>query len=413
MTTSDTLTLTQRKAKAREITGREPTNTIGLQLKALRDQGILIDLNISGTGMFQKTLTWLETGINDGAGDKRAENYTKGMKLLYPEPLVRKIKSIESRMRQLIGNYTFSITGFFPYRWLPYTAYDLWREKWDALVKEFDEVKEDMVRNHDKYVEQMRQEYKQVAQAAWDSMTSGGRYKNLKIRRKSIGVTMTESEFVSSFVDKTIAQIPDRSTIGTNLNAGYVTALVYGQADIAEDQAQATLIRERTRQEIERTAIENRRLNERLRQEAWNGQMDQREREIKIQAMRDAEMEHARKQLEEITSPFAEVFSAIRSRFAADAISLKESIERNGYVRGKVAEKGRGLIELFNLLAIHDDDELRNALTSLKNLLSTQGIENRDPEEIKRVLEDVADMADRETASLMIGPTAFSLVDVN
>src|SRR5512140_2720864 len=101
------LSTRERKAKALQITGREPTNTVAIELKVLREQGILIDLNVSGTGMFQKTLTWLETGINDQAGDKRAENYTKGMKLLYPEPIVRKIKSVESRMRQHIGNYTF------------------------------------------------------------------------------------------------------------------------------------------------------------------------------------------------------------------------------------------------------------------------------------------------------------------
>src|SRR5512144_1993662 len=117
MTTS-TLTNELRKLQVKQLTGKEPTNVVGIELKALREQGILIDLNVSGVGMFQKTLTWLETGINDQSGDKRAEQFTKGMKLLYPEPVVRKLKSVESRMRQLLGNYTFAITGFYPYRWL-------------------------------------------------------------------------------------------------------------------------------------------------------------------------------------------------------------------------------------------------------------------------------------------------------
>src|SRR5512138_3870090 len=152
----DTITTTQeRRAKARQILGREPTNTVAIELKALREQGILIDLNVSGVGMFQKTLTWLETGINDQSGDKRAEQFTKGMKLLYPEPEVRKLKSVESRMRQLIGKYAFSITGFYPYHWLPFTAYETFRQKWDELAAEFKYIKGDMVRNHDSYVDDM------------------------------------------------------------------------------------------------------------------------------------------------------------------------------------------------------------------------------------------------------------------
>ncbi len=128
------------------------------------------------------------------------------------------------------------------------------------------------------------------------------------------------------------------------------TALVYSSADFAA--------------EIEKTRLENRRLNQQREDEAHSGQLDPRERETKIQAMRDAEMENAREQSEQLASPFQEVFSAIRQRFAEDATTLLESIQKNGYVRGKGAEKGRGLIELFDLLAIHDDGDLRSALVN-------------------------------------------------
>ncbi len=401
----------ERKAKVREITGKDPTHVVAIELNQLREQGILIDLNVSGIGMLSKTLTWLETGINDLEGDKRAENYTKGMKLLYPEPIIRKLKSVESRMRQLIANYTFDITGFHPYRWLPFTAYDAWRSKFDALVAEFGEVKADMIEGHDRYVREMAVEYREIAEASWKSLTQGRAC--LKIERKGVIVSMSKGEYVESFVATTVAQIPSAEKIAERLQAGYITAMVYGSSDFAADDAKAQLLRERTRAEMERTRVENRRLNMRLEAEEARRRLDAREREIKIQAMRDAEMEHARTQLAQLASPFQEVFQSLRERFAADAQALLESIQKNGYVRGKVAEKGRGLIEFFDLMAIHDDDELRSALVSLKQKLEPSSSDTpRDTEGIKSILTQIADMADAETRDLTMGPTKFSIVDV-
>ena len=44
---------------------------------------------------------------------------------------------------------------------------------------------------------------------------------------------------------------------------------------------------------------------------------------------------------------------------------MLESIKKYGTVRGKVAERGRGLIELFDLLAVQDYYELRGRLEAL------------------------------------------------
>ncbi len=75
---------------------------------------------------------------------------------------------------------------------------------------------------------------------------------------------------------------------------------------------------------------------------------------------------------------------------------------------------GRGLIEPFDLLALHDDNQLRSALIQLKSLLGPiSEDESRDTEQIKDVLNQIADMADAQTQSLTLGPTKFSLVDVD
>lgn len=407
-------TTEDRKARAKSITGQDTTHVVSLQLKSLRDNGILIDLNVSGTGMFQKTLTWLETGINETTGDARAANFTKGMKFLYPEEVIRKIKSLESQMRQLIGSYTFQITGFHPYRWLPYTAYQEFRSKWDKLVGEFAEVKADMVANHEKYVDVTADEYTKIAEDSWKSLTSGGKYKNLIIQRGDKKQTLTKDEFISAFVSSTVAQIPSVEKIENRLTATYVTALVYGEADLAEDQLEAEEIRRRSKVKAEADDLTVRIKQEKLQQLTRKGQLDRQERELKIEAMREAELENARQQLTNMVSPFMEVFNAMRERFAEDAKAIRDSIQKNGYVRGKVAEKGRGLIELFNLMAIHDDEQLRGALIDLKKSLGPiSESQPRDAEQIKDILTDIINMASDATSALTAEPTSFSYLEID
>jgi len=128
--------MTDSRAQAFAITGQNPTHTINLQLNFLRQEGILVDLNVSGTGMFQRTPSWAELGIPEFTGDKRTVQFTKGLKFLYPEDKVRKLKSFESRLRQNLDKHSYDVTGFKPFRWLPYTAYQAWRSKHDAIVEE-------------------------------------------------------------------------------------------------------------------------------------------------------------------------------------------------------------------------------------------------------------------------------------
>lgn len=62
---------TDRKDKAIEVIGTEPHTAIKMQFDRLQQDGILVDLNISGTGMFQRTPDWTELGIPEFTGDKR------------------------------------------------------------------------------------------------------------------------------------------------------------------------------------------------------------------------------------------------------------------------------------------------------------------------------------------------------
>jgi hypothetical protein len=124
-------------------------------LDVLRKQGLLIDLNITGTGMFSKAATWEDLGIADIPEEKRTSQFTKGQKSLIPDGMVKKLKSVKARMSQLLERRSYKVAGFHPYRWISFTAYASFKEEWEELLAEFEQVKAEIIQDDDKYVDQM------------------------------------------------------------------------------------------------------------------------------------------------------------------------------------------------------------------------------------------------------------------
>ena len=418
-----------RRARVIAVTGEAPTNTVTLQLNQLKENGILVDLHVTGTGIFQKTPNWLELGIAEWTGDdRRADQFSKGQKYLFPEEKVKAVKSIESRLRQNLQFYSFDVTGIKPYRWLPYTAYQAWREKHDQIVAQGNALRDDLVVNRDHYVDQIAEVYTQIAEKAWVSVTSGTengrriqRYEYVSLTDKTgKAQTLDHEAFISYIVSSTVAEVPTAAEIDARLRFDYTTALVSGLDDLAAEQARADSIRLQTLAEREQLNLarqyqqtENAMLLERARKEAWNNQQEQTEREAKLSAMREAEMEHHREQLKETISPFAEVYRAAISQFIDHARDILESVKKNGYVRGKVAERGRGLFDLYEMLVLPGmgDDRLQTYLRELKAMLPADA-ESRSPEQIADKLREIIDLESQAEQAITTVST-FDFIDLN
>jgi hypothetical protein len=424
----ETLTTETRRQRAIEITGINPQAAVNMQLDKLRQEGILVDLNISGTNMFQRTPNWLELGIAEFAGDKRAEQFSKGQKFVFPEDRIKALKSIESRLRQNLINYSYDVTGIRPYRWLPYTAYAAWREKHDKIVADGELLKHDLIDHRDRYVDEIALVYTTIAEEAWAGVTGGidqgGNrvqlydYVRLTDKRGNI-LSLDHDAFIDYVVRSTVETIPTAADIEARLKFDYVTAMVYGDEDVAADQARAEAIRLQVSAEREQLDLareyqrtENSMLQERARAEAWNIQTAQREREEKIAAMRQAEYDHHRQQLQETISPFAEVYRAAVAQFVDHAREILESVQKNGYVRGKVAERGRGLLDLYQLMVLPGmgDQKLETYLRELKALLPAAS-EGRSPEDIANKLRDIIAL-EAEAAENVQSVTGFSFIDL-
>ena len=428
--TTDLINTTEvRRQRAIEITGQAPQAAVTMQLDKLRDEGILVDLHITGTNMFQKTPNWLELGIAEFAGDKRADQFTKGSKFLFPDDRIKAVKSIESRLRQNLEKYSYDVTGIRPYRWLPYTAYAAWRKKHDEIVADGEMLKHDLIDHRDRFVGEVAATYATIAEDAWISVTSGidgdgsrwQRYAFVRLTTKNgTVIAMDHDQFVDYIITQTVSDIPTVEEIEARLRFDYTTAQVYGDEDVAAEKArtaaiyeQAAANREQLNLAREYQRTENAMLEEAARKQAWDNQAAQREREDKIAAMRQAEYDHHREQLRETISPFAEVYRAAVSQFIDHAREILESVQKNGYVRGKVAERGRGLLDLYQLMVLPGmgDERLETYLRELKDLLPAAS-ETRSPEAIANKLRDIIALEADAAAAIQTPPTGFSFIDL-
>ena len=406
----------------------EQIKKVSLQLSVLRNQGLLIDLNVSGTGMFARSANWGDIGIAEDENDPRYNRFTTGQKYLIPEKKIKQLRSIETRMRQWLDRFSYEVTGFAPFRWLPYTAYDTWREKWAELLADFNQVKAEIIAERESYEIELANTFAQIADASWKSITAQGYEWVIQD-----GVVYGRDEFIDMVVRSALEKMPTEGMIEEKLHADYVTALVYGNEDLAADELKAQQIRDQARLESEKTAAARREATAQAQMlEAQEHhqrqlqilerdhlhemqQLEEDEKRLKINTMLKIEAEHAREQLNRIVSPFEEVFAALRTQFAQDAETMLVSVKKNGFVRGKIAEKAHGLLEVYDLLAVQDDRELRAKLIELKDAIGPVGQKNapeRNTEQVQAILEEIKELSHQAARDVALGPSRFSLLDI-
>lgn len=373
-----------------------------LELDTLRQCGILVDLDISGTSMFYRAATWLETGVVDESTQKR---FSKGRKSMLNEKREKRIKSVESRLRRALDEYSYPIKGFYPFRWIPYTVWEKWLAETERLIAELNEIKKEILDNYDDDFNQAADDFRMIAHAAWRSITGQGRMDYIIATiigkdndgmpaKKGKRAALTQQEFVDYIVDTALSKMPTKEDIESRLFADYTTALVYGEADVAEDEYRRAKLKAQTDLEWNRVDSERRMQQEQLFHIQHMDMLEAEAKEIKIAAMRQAEIEHARKRIQEVGSPFADIVVQLRNRIADDCKEILQSLRKNGKLRGNVAERGRNLLAYYQLMAAHDDRELRGLLEALTAAIGPQGTskENRSSEAIADMLGQIINL---------------------
>lgn len=405
-----------RRAQVASATGRDPEQIkiYQYQLSVLRDLGILVDLNISGITMFERKASWDEIGFQPNAIDVRKERLSPGRKLILPDGRgAKELNSIAATLRQTLAKYSFYIPGFHPYKFLTIEAFqNRFRPKFDECAARWRAAVAQICANLDAYRDQLADCAALEAARSWQSII-GQDYANVVVAGKAYD----RGAYIDFCVARDLAALPSAETVERTLKLDYVVAMVSGAEDIAADQARAEIIRKQIQIEKEHSWLENAQLQEQLRHEQYMHQLAENERRAKREIILQAEMDHVRKQLLQEGSPFDRIVCEARKRAADSAADILQSIKKNGFVRGKVAEKGAGLREYFELIAAHDDKYLLDLLKALEAQIGKVGdrpkdTPERDLNKISSILEQIVASADAEFRIISSGPGLFAAVEL-
>jgi hypothetical protein len=391
----------ERREQAAKTLGLDADSigSVRIQLRQIRSLGILVDIDVRGTSMFQRAASWAEWGIADQ--DIRHSRLSGGVKLLIPALYVKRLRSLETRFRQTLETYSYNeLKAFAPYRWIPFTAYKEWRAEWDRLQADLDGIKADILKNYDRFVDDLAGEFYKIGQGAWKDFSAHG-YSAVKVGGKEYATEVEYARFVS---DRAVSQMPTRQQIKDGLLVDYRTALVSDEADLEAELLAA-----------DRTSAARERIRADAQRDAKAEAVADQETRIRIAAMRQAEIEHARQRLQEMGSPLDEVVNALRGRILRSAQAMLESVQKSGFVRGKIAEQGAGLLEFFDLMSVGNDETLRNRLYELKSAIGpigkerTKDTEDRNADAVRATLEQIISIAETEALNVGISNRFASL----
>ena len=386
--------IAERKDELSEQIGEDADgiSTVQLNIQQMRRRGVLVDVDIHGLGLLRTRASWAELGIPEG--DVRRKRLRRGSKDLFPEH-ARKFRSLDARFRQSLERHSFVLEGFKPFSWVPFTAYEDWKQQWAQRQDQWEVVKADLLDQYEEIVDAESAIAAEIAREAWDALTARHRAKARANGANSgdpVAVIIGQNAFedVDQFVDyvvrRAVSRIPSKNALNAGLYVDYRTAMVLSGADVEseslrQEHLQTAREQELAKQHAARAEARTREDEEWAKQQQFQLEVEEQERltqirleaeEKRLQTMHEAEMEHARQQLAEMVSPFQDVLDQLRSQIHLDVAEIAASIQKHGHLRGKVAERARHLVETFHLLNAHGDEELEQALGELRGHLVKQ-----------------------------------------
>jgi hypothetical protein len=368
------VTTTERGEKVSGLTG-QTAKAVNIDVSRMLNEGLLIDIDLHGFSMLRVGVDWKELGISPE--DRRRARITKGKKMIADPKYVRKLKSLEVRLRQSLDRYSYDLTGFRPWRWLPFSAYDTWKEEWNQLLDDLHDFKMELVAALPEIKKENETYFKRVARKAWQSYNT--KDDDAVIKTPEGDFFVGYEDFESSIVEGALGKVPTKELILYGIQADYRTGYLIAPPEVSKMRAEA----ERAEAEAQAQWLENEERVAKIKAEEAEAQMKMNELERRemaeraavrdrIDEIRKEELEKARREIQEGLSPMREAMLKFRSQMYEDVVSIAESLEKNGTLVGRVSGKAKSLKETYELLAgFTGDDDLEAALEQLDHALGT------------------------------------------
>lgn len=312
----------------REAFNETHATSIRMDLKRLREVGIFIRVKVDGVTKLSTSTTWDEFGIPKT--DMRSQRLRKGRKTLVSQEFADQAHCLAVRVRQNLELFSYALSGFMPYRWIPVTAYATWRTRHMAL----EEAMRVLAQNYD---------YTAEIQQLTDAMRQIGYEAVISMRARGEGPS-DQDVFIAHLVEKAVRELPTYETMQSLLTVSYESAFLEDTADLrSRELALETASLDQERIRAERAAVEE---------------------------MHRLELERARTQIQSMASPWEEMLKGFEERIASDVVHAMETIQRQGYVPGKTATMLKGLREMYQVMSVAKNHDVEQALDRIEQSLN-------------------------------------------
>lgn len=332
----------------------QKVRTVVFELDALKNKGILIDVDTTGFGMFTARATYSELGVP--REDMRAQRIKPGHKPLLPKRYMSKLDSLNTRITDSARRHSLRIPAFGKWNFLTAAAYWSWKEDWERLMLELAGLKEQIIINREQILEEVRKDWTVIGIEAWDSLrgraVSRAHEEGHKLERTRTDELKAQREkFILEVADAAVARFPENSRIVEELGADYTPGFLQNANELRQAQL-----------ELEQQEVAIREKNLTLTAE-----------EEKIRAMREAEVQHARERLSKMRSPIDEALDQVEQQIYKQVQQLLASFKKYGYLPGRTPEKARKLKELWETMSVRSKPELEEKIAQLMKALPRSG----------------------------------------
>jgi DNA repair exonuclease SbcCD ATPase subunit len=331
---------------------------------SLLNEGLMIRVSVHGEGILDSQLQFEELGFKSTDGEI-SEWMSPGQKTYAPR-YSKRLHSWATQCRQSVSRYALKLESVQElmasrsWKFIFFSAWDMFQERWEELQAVREKIIDDYEKDYDYLLDVAKGFYYQQALESWRLIQS--RYvENAAIQVPDGQVFDDQDEYLDWIADQVEAQFPSVEELREEVYAEYFVNVFFdpttvAQAQVAEAEAQR-----------EQLAADR---------EQWEEQTTRRAR---AEAIRQAELERARTQLSELTSPYQEAMEQLLSELASNIKALLSGYEQHGAFRGRSLDRLETMAEIYKVMGgdVLDDNELESKLNELRNRASqTPG--NRD-----------------------------------
>ena len=365
------------------------------------ENSLLVNISVHGAGMFHTGITLEEMGIDSA---RTADRVKGGRRILDPE-LDKMANSWATQCRQLNNKHMVkleavdALTGSTSWYVLMLDRFDRFKADWDELTAFNRELEDEYFAYRNLIrVEQLVSDSTNLNTIAYYESVMAGIYGGMSTRQKIItkfkaradkirqenidfienlaernwrgiqarylgGVALSVKyrtfgqddrlEYIEWCVEQVMEEIPSAAYIEEKLHAEYTTSVLFSRTQFEQDKAQRA---EAELQPVQAQAemqdiVTNRFLTEERKK-----------------AIRQAELEKARRALENSISPIQEAMQKLLKTLQESIEGLLNGYSKHGTFKGRSLETARGFTDLYEIMGgrLFGDETLGKLIDDLK-----------------------------------------------